>query len=708
MNRGWRSSGLPRMTSLRLPRWRWRRTERINERRGPSLPNPLAAPDEVGSRPIARLWIIGAVFTLLFAFMGVRLAFLQIADHAAYASTIQANSLRTTAIAAPRGDILARSGLVLAANEVEQELALSRDDAANYPGLIGRVAALVHLPPKEVRTELQSVQYTDYQPVPIVTNTPKSVIVYLAEHASEFPGVTVQATTERAYPPGGEVASQVLGYVGPITAYEYQQVEKTGRYTENSQVGQSGIEQFYDQYLRGTDGYQEIEVDAEGDPIATVDNVLPKVGDSVVLNIDAPLQNFVTNALAAGIERDRAVEDPVSHRYPQAPNGAVVVLDPRNGHVLAMASFPTYNLKEWVGGISKRNYQNLQATGAMNNWATTGQYPPGSTFKLVTATAALNDHLIAADQYVDDTGKFTVPGCLEAAAGCTFYDDEKTGLGEVDLPLALTESSDYYFYNLGYMFWNEYTNNKSYPYGETPIQDEAAAYGLDAPTGIDLPYEASGIVDSPLGRREGARAVPEPVPLRRVVHGQQHRDGLRAGRHGHHAARARERLRDVRERRDALHARGRRRGGLPVGQGARALPAEDRRQGGPARVGARPDPPGAARRRERPERDGLRGVPSLRGVRPRLVPDRGQDGHGLDPRRRRAGQLVRRLRPGHLGALRGALRDRQGRLRRRRRRPGRRTDLRLPRAPPRRPAAPPGAHEDRDRPARRAPLTVGP
>ncbi|HLK44762.1 MAG TPA: hypothetical protein VKT18_02180, partial [Acidimicrobiales bacterium] len=280
MNRGWRGHGLPRGASLRLPRLRSRGVPRINERRGPSLPNPLAAPDEVGSRPDVRLWIVAAVFAALFVFMGVRLAFLQIADHAAYAAAIQTNSIRDTTVPAPRGDILARSGLVLVANRVEQQLSLSLDDANAHPGLMGRVAALVHLSPKLVRQLLTSNHYAAYQAVPILNHTPTSVIEYLAEHASEFPGVTVQATTERAYPPGGEVASQLLGYVGDITPYEYAQVRSNPKYTPNSQVGQSGIESYYDTYLRGTDGLQEIEVDATGDPISTVLNKPATVGDS--------------------------------------------------------------------------------------------------------------------------------------------------------------------------------------------------------------------------------------------------------------------------------------------------------------------------------------------------------------------------------------------------------------------------------------------
>jgi penicillin-binding protein 2 len=512
VSKGWRQRGLPRPTSIRWPSWRSSRGERITERHGPSLPNPLAAPEDVGSRPDVRLWVVAAVFTVLFAFMGVRLAFLQLADHAAYAATVQTNTLRTVSIPAPRGTIVAREGTRLVANTVHQELVLSRLDAESVPGLVGRVGSLAGIPVNQVVAALANPQYSPYQPVPILTDTPSNVIIYLEEHRAMFPGVSVETLTERTYPAGGDLAPQVLGYVGPITAAQYDQLKSKG-YTPNSVIGKDGIEEYYDTYLRGVDGKQVIQVDANGDPIQTVDNEPATTGDTVVLNIDASLQSFVSNALAQDILRVRSTFDHKMGQYPPAPNGAAVVLDPRNGHVLAMASYPSYNLDVWKGGISTDAYTALLNSTALNNNVTGGLYTPGSTFKLVTATAALQDHLISPDQYVDDTGRFTIPNCVALHnAGCSFRDDEITGLGEVNLPLALTASSDYYFYNLGYQFWANYTNIKGYRYGETPIQDVAAAYGLDSPTGIDLPGESSSIVDSPQVRLAEYHQFPKDYP----------------------------------------------------------------------------------------------------------------------------------------------------------------------------------------------------
>jgi penicillin-binding protein 2 len=405
---------------------------------------------------------------------------------------------------------------VLVSNTVHQELVLSRayaTDAAGAPkaDVIGRIAALAGVTPAAVIADLNNKKYDQYQPVPILTNTPASVIIYLEEHPELFPGVSVQTQTERAYPNGGAIAPHILGYVGPITASQYAELGSKG-FTQNSIVGKTGIEQFYDSWLRGIDGTKKIEVNAAGVPIGTKANVPATAGDNVVLNVDTQLQNFVSQSLADDIYRVRHTLDRRSGRYPPAVNGAAVVLDPRNGHVLAMASYPTYTLNDWLGGISKVNYAQLLQSGAMNNYAIGGLYTPGSTFKLFTATAALRDHLITADRYVYDSGKFVVPGCLQGYHGCVFHDDERSGLGAVNLPLALTESSDYYFYNLGYLAWAAYTNNHAYPYGETPIQDVATAYGLNSPTGVDLTGEATGRVDSPPVRRALHAAAPTAFP----------------------------------------------------------------------------------------------------------------------------------------------------------------------------------------------------
>ena len=190
-----------------------------------------------------------------------------------------------------------------------------------------------------------------------------------------------------------------------------------------------------------------------------------------------------------------------------------------------MASYPSYNLNSFVNGLSDAAYKQLNAEGAFNNYAIQGLYTPGSTFKLVTATTELQTGIFPADKLVDDTGTFTVPDCQKAPAACASSTTTTTRRpGEIDLPTALTVSSDYYFYNLGYLFWSQQAK-----YGQTPIQNVAADYGLTEPTNIDLPDEATEPRGLARGAQGTARRRPRRLPAHDLVHGRQHRDGLRSG-----------------------------------------------------------------------------------------------------------------------------------------------------------------------------------
>ena len=247
--------------------------------------------------------------------------------------------------------------------------------------------------------------------------------------------------------------------------------------------------------------------------IGTLTTTQPKVGDSVVLNIDGGLQKALDGILKADILHDRTVPDPRSGVLPAAINGAAVVMDVNNGAVLAMSSYPSYNLSSFVNGLSEAQFHHLLAVGAFNNYAIQGLYTPGSTFKMISATAEMQTGVLSPNALIDDTGSFKVPGCRTNPKGCVFHDDETTGLGQVNLTSALTESSDYYFYNLGYLFWSQQAR-----FGQTPIQNVAHEYGLDQYTNIDLPNEVVGRVDSPAVRRGPARRSSEFFPQRELVH----------------------------------------------------------------------------------------------------------------------------------------------------------------------------------------------
>ncbi len=482
----------------------------MRPRKGVNVGAFVGSPAEEDSRPNLRLYMVGLVVLVLFGVLVLRLWTLQVVEGKSFAAAVTRNQVRVVSIPPPRGEIVDRSGTVLVSNVPQEEILLSQTEAKQNPAIIGMVAALVGETPAQVQAAVNNKQYSPYEPVPVARGVSDATVQFLQTHQSEYPGVSAETVTQRSYPQGGTTATHVLGYSGAITS-SYLAAHPNQGYTQGSQIGVSGIEAEYQAYLRGTPGRQALSVDAGGNVVGTLSTTAPKIGDTVVLNVDTGLQEFAQNALQSQILSDRQTVDSVDGVIPPAPNGAVVVLNPQNGQVLALASYPTYDLNEWVGGISNANFAALQASTAENDNAIDGLYTPGSTFKLVTATAALQTGLWSPTQSYDDTGSFKIPGCPAAGVtndtGCVLKDDPGDSGGIYNISGALTVSSDSFFYNLGDLFWNERGT-----YGETPIQNEATAYGEGTITGIDLPGEAQGRVDSYLQRAKLHAEAPKGFP----------------------------------------------------------------------------------------------------------------------------------------------------------------------------------------------------
>jgi penicillin-binding protein 2 len=501
--------------SSRPPRRRSERHEarqpRMRPRKSVNVASLVGSPEEEESRPSLRLRIVGLAVLLLFGILVLRLWTLQVVEGKTYAAAVTRNQVRVVSIPAPRGEIVDRNGTVLVSNTPQQEILLSRAEAAQNPRIVGMVAALVGQTPKQVQASINNDQYSPYEPVPVAVGVSPATVQYLQTNQAEYPGVSVETVAQRVYPQGGTTATHILGYVGDISP-SYLAAHANEGYTQGSQVGVAGIEAEYEPYLRGTAGRQALSVDASGTVVGTLSTTAPQIGDTVVLNVDTGLQQAVQNDLEQQILADRKTPDAVDGgRLPAAPNGAAIVMNPQNGQVLALASYPTYDLDEWVGGISSANFTGLQASGAENDDAIEGQYTPGSTFKLVTATAALQDGLWSPTQYYDDTGSFKIPGCpapgVNNDTGCVLHDDPGDSGGTYDISGALTVSSDSFFYNLGDLFWQDRAQ-----FGDTPIQNEATAYGEGTITGIDLPGEAQGRVDSYLTRAKLHAEAPKAFP----------------------------------------------------------------------------------------------------------------------------------------------------------------------------------------------------
>jgi penicillin-binding protein 2 len=449
------------------------------------LPTGEPAP----SRPLFRLRVVGVIVMAMFSLMLVRLWYLQVLDTSAYTRTVAANQIRPVELPAPRGLILDRNGSAIVGNQVTEDITLSRESASAHPDVVDRLAVLLGIPAATIQAKLADDQYSLYKPVPILQDAPLASVLYIGEHAADFPGVSAAAETNRTYPLG-QTGVQTLGYVGQISQL------KPG-YQLGDQVGKAGLEAQYEPSLRGTPGVQRVEVDAHGQVTGSLGSTQPVPGSDLVTNIDSGLEQTLQSALDQQIAALHGTIDPSTGRVVSTSGGAAVALDPQTGAVLAMVSSPTYDPTWWQPYMTTSHYAQLSTPGAnkpLLNRAIQGLYTPGSTFKLATATAALGTGLIAPDTYYDDTGSYVIPGCRMGAPGCvTYHDNDGEAAGSVNVAGALTVSSDVFFYNLGAEFWNQRAR-----YGDTPIQNAANQLGYGVPTGIDLPGESvAARVDSP-------------------------------------------------------------------------------------------------------------------------------------------------------------------------------------------------------------------
>lgn len=425
-----------------------------------------------------RVAILGGIAITLFAIVLFRLWYLQILSGEQYVQQANANRVRDLPIAAPRGQILDREGQPIASSRITNAVQIvpSALPPAGAPRLdlyrrlgrlLGMSAAHIEALVIKERTALP------YAPVTIKTDAGTGVLTVLAERQNEYPGVTQEPVSIREYP-YGELAAQVLGHVGPVNEEELEKPAFRG-VQGGTVVGQEGLEYYYDHYLRGQAGEQRVEVNSEGYPVASgLAPREPRAGHTLQLTLSLPLQEASERALQEGMEHARANGKP-------AIAGAFVAMDPLNGEILAIGSSPSYDPNRFSKPQTKREYRALEgggsAPGRLIDRAVNGQYPTGSTFKPITAMAALENGVVTpserlgAGEYIEVSGE-------------KFYNAGHTNYGAVGLVEALKVSSDTYFFEVGKL-----ANAR----GEV-IQHEAKELGVGEPTGIDLPSEFPGVI----------------------------------------------------------------------------------------------------------------------------------------------------------------------------------------------------------------------
>jgi penicillin-binding protein 2 len=466
--------------------------------------------------PRLRLSILGIVVVSLFASLFARLWYLQVMAGPEYKVAAEVNRVRVVAVEAPRGRILDRNGKVLVDNRISVVVTVDRSalrelSKKEHARVLGRLSeeltrAGQPLTVPDLEARIADERFSPYTPVPVAQDLPEELKIYLEEHAAEFPSVAVERLSVRSYP-YGKLAAHVVGYVGEINDTEIKAQEgKKKAYQLGDEIGKSGVEKIYEDDLRGKPGVRKIEVDADGNPVRLIDDgsSVPVPGDDVVLSLDINVQAVAEQALVEGLDAAKGRRVRAGNPPNKAPAGSVVVLDPTNGTVVAMASYPNFAPAEFVNGISSSRWAELNDPASrypLNNWAIQGQYAPGSTFKLFSGYAAMTSGVRAPGDTYLDKGVYTVPNCR--GASCTFRNAGSQAHGRVDMRKAITLSSDVFFYDIGAQFWIQ----RDRLGGEEAMQEKIRRFGLGTETGIPLPSEQDGRIPDPAQRRRFCEEV---------------------------------------------------------------------------------------------------------------------------------------------------------------------------------------------------------
>jgi penicillin-binding protein 2 len=428
-----------------------------------------------------RALVIGALMALATVGLIGRLILLQVVRHEYYSDLSQGNRVRTEPIPAARGLILDRNGEVVASNQPAYQLELVPEEVPDIRETLRRLAALRLLRAEEIDELRRTIaESRSFDSVPIRLHMSEEDVARFAVRRFEFPGVDIKTRQTRWYP-NGDLAVHALGYVGAISEEDLKHIDRAS-YAGTALIGKLGVESTYEEQLHGENGFREVLVNAQGRSVerqgAFVPNLrtkAPAPGEDLLLSIDLKLQRVAEAALAG-------------HR------GAVVALDPANGDVLALVSLPGFDPNLFARGITPAEYGALanDIDRPLFNRALRGTYPSGSTIKPVLGLAALTDHTIAADTKVFCNAEFFLPGSRHV-----WRADKGEPRGWLDLPEAISRSSDVYFYRLASTLGIERMAAFLEPFG----------YGQA--TGIDIGGEKAGLLPTPDWKRRNFKRAED-------------------------------------------------------------------------------------------------------------------------------------------------------------------------------------------------------
>ncbi len=409
-----------------------------------------------------RLVVIAVITVILCVLLIVRLFYLQIMQHDLYTTLSRQNQFNLIPIEANRGLIYDRNGVLLAENIPIFSLEITPERIKNLQQTIAELQKIIEISPYDITQFQKSLkQRRPFQPAPLKMRLTDNEVAKFYVDQYRFPGVSVNAHLMRYYPLGS-VMTPVLGYVGRISEQDVQNID-TENYAGSNYIGKTGIEKHYESILHGTVGYKQIEIDASGRIIRTVKRIPTIPGENLYLTIDSNLQIAATQALGD-------------------ISGAVVVIQPKTGQVLALVSNPSYDPNQFVNGISPDDFKKLQNEEGhpLYNRATRGQFPIASTIKPYMAITGLNYGVITPTFTIHDPGWFMLPGVSHV-----WHDWQEHGHGIVNVSKAVTQSCDTFMYTLGVKL------------GIDRIYQMLSQFGYGHKTGIDLDDELPGLLPTP-------------------------------------------------------------------------------------------------------------------------------------------------------------------------------------------------------------------
>ncbi len=408
-----------------------------------------------------RLIILGGVVILIFSLLASRLWYLQITKGQKYTEFSQGNRIRLVPEPALRGIIYDRNGVILAENRPAYQLQLVREDTPDLESTLEKVSQALNLPFAELNDKIKANHdLAQFKPIVLVDDLEYEKAMYLETFQDDFPGVTIVVQPRRFYP-YNNLAAHLIGYVG-IVQEDWKELPEEKR-SSSQIVGHSGIELLENDYMIGLDGGRQAEVDHMGREIQVLGKPVASVpGENISLNLDIRLQKVATEAMSG-------------------ESGAVIVMNPKTGEILAMASFPDFDPNLFSGGIDQKNWSSLLANPEhpLENKAIQGLYAPGSIFKVVTAYAGLDLGVITQQTESVCNGYFFIKG-----RGTPFKCWKEGGHGKVNLVNAIKGSCNVYFYNTGVGV------------GVDAIHKYANLFGLGKITGVGLQTEKAGLIPS--------------------------------------------------------------------------------------------------------------------------------------------------------------------------------------------------------------------